>query len=572
MTAWHALHKLARLTAGERVLIHAAAGGTGLAAVQIACAAGAEVFATAGSPEKRALLRRLGVRHVFDSRALDFADEILVATDGAGVDVVLNSIAGESASRSIACLAPYGRFVELGKRDLLQDNKLGLRPFLRNLAYFSFDLRQLLVDRPAAVHAEFEALMARFASGELHPLPYRVFHPAQAEAAFRHLAAARHIGKLVLAMDEREVPVVLAPEPPSTEGTWPITGGLGGVGSAMADRLVDAGVRHLVLVGRSGASSEVAASRVAELRLRGVQVVAEAVDIASRAAVAALLSRIEDELPPLRGVLHCAMVLDDALITDMDRDRVTNVVAPKAFGAWYLHELTARLPLEAFVLFSSATSMVGNRGQANYAVANAFLDHLAQVRLAAGQRVLTVNWGAFSDVGYVARHDAVGRRVATTGMESFTSAEAFEALRALWGDRLPQVGVLPMDWPQFFRQHGLEPEAQPRYEHLSTAGSEHVDVVDSGSPLRQQLSIQPPEARSGLITAALKVRLAGVLGIPLDSLDENMPLMDYLDSLLAVEVSAWLERELGIKVTIMELMKGPSVVQLTAQILAQLDR
>ncbi|MGO4614967.1 SDR family NAD(P)-dependent oxidoreductase [Nocardia sp. 2YAB30] len=571
LTAWHALHKLARLAAGERVLIHAGAGGTGLAAVQIARAAGAEVFATAGSPEKRALLRTIGVQHVFDSRALDFAEKILTATDGAGVDVVLNSIAGETASRGISCLAPYGRFVELGKRDLLQDSKLGLRPFLRNLAYFSFDLRQLLVDRPAAVHVEFQALMARFASGELRPLPYRVFHPAQTEAAFRHLAAARHIGKLVLAMDEGGVPVVRAPAPPTTDGTWLITGGLGGVGLAMADRLADAGVRHLVLIGRSGVSTEVAAARVTDLRLRGVQVVAEAVDVSSRTAMAALLTRIEGELPPLRGVLHCAMVLDDASLTYLDRDRMTKVLAPKAFGAWYLHELTAHLPLDAFVLFSSATSMVGNRGQANYAVANAFLDHLAHVRRAAGQPALTVNWGAISDVGYVSRHDDIGRLVSTTGMRSFTSAQSFEALRTLWGGPRAQVGVLPMDWPQFFRQHNIEPDTQPRYEHLVTAGTQQADAGGSGTPLRQQLRTRSRAARGELVATALRVRLAGVLGIPLNSLDENMPLMDYLDSLLAVEISAWLERELGIKVTIMELMKGPSVVQLTDQILTQPD-
>jgi acyl transferase domain-containing protein/NADPH:quinone reductase-like Zn-dependent oxidoreductase/NAD(P)-dependent dehydrogenase (short-subunit alcohol dehydrogenase family)/SAM-dependent methyltransferase len=571
LTAWYALHKLARLSPGERVLIHAAAGGTGMAAVQIARHLGAEVFATAGSPAKRELLRSLGVNHVFDSRSLDFADEIRLATDGAGVDVVLNSIAGESASRSIACLAPYGRFVELGKRDLLQDSRLGLRPFLRNLAYYSFDLRQLLVDRPADVHAELTTLMGRFAAGELHPLPYRVFHPSQTKAAFRHMAAARHIGKLVLAMTERELPVVRGPEPLSVQGTWLITGGLGGVGLAMAEHLVDTGVQHLVLVGRSGVSDEQTAAKVADLRLRGAHVDVDAADISSRAAVAALLDRIERKLPPLRGVLHCAMVLDDALIADLDQTRVTKVLAPKAFGAWHLHELTAHLQLEAFVLFSSATSMVGNRGQANYAIANAFLDHLAQARAARGQRVLTVNWGAVSDVGYVARHDDVGRVVAMTGMCSFSSAQAFDAMTTLLRAQLPQVGVLPMDWPQFFRHHSLEPNTQPRYEHISAPGVESVEAVDSGSPLRQQLRTQPPEARGELVTAALKARLAIVLGIPLDALDVDMPLMDYLDSLLAVEIGSWLERELGTKVTIMELMKGPSTVQLSAQVLARLD-
>lgn len=572
LTACYALVKLARLEAGERVLVHAAAGGTGMAAIEIARHRGAEVFATAGSPEKRELLRALGVTHVFDSRSIDFADQIAVVTDGAGVDVVVNSLAGESVSRSIACLAPYGRFVELGKRDLLHDRRIGLRPFLGNLAYYAFDLRQRIVDRPDEVHAELTTLMGRFAAGELIPVPYRAFHPSQTTAAFRHLAAARHIGKLVLAMAEREFPVVQPPASPSIPGTWLIAGGLGGVGLAMAEHLADVGVRHLVLVGRSGVPDADSAAKVEHLRLRGVHVEVEAADISLRASVAALLERIERELPPLRGVLHCAMVLDDALLIDLDRPRITKVLAPKAFGAWHLHELTAHLPLDAFVLFSSAASMIGNRGQANYAMANAFLDHLAQARAARGQRVLCVNWGAISDVGYVARHDDVGRIVAMTGMRSFTSAQAFDALTSLWSTRLPQVGVLPMDWPQFFRRHGTQAHTQPRYEHVVDPASGTAAAAESAGSLGQRLGRQPPEARGELVIAALKARLAAVLGIPRDELDVDMPLTDYLDSLVAVEIGSWLEGEFGIKVAVMELMRGPSATELSAQVLTQMEQ
>ncbi|WP_459546025.1 SDR family NAD(P)-dependent oxidoreductase [Nocardia sp. X0981] len=571
LTAWYALHELARLTAGERVLIHAAAGGTGLAAVQIARLLGAEVFATAGSPAKRELLRTLGVRHVFDSRSVDFADRIRAVTAGGGVDVVLNSLTGEAVERSIACLAPYGRFVELGKRDLLQDRKVGLRPFLRNLSYFGFDLRQMLVDRPGATHRVFRDLMERFAAGDLRPLPYRLFHPSQTEAAFRHLAAARHIGKVVLSMNEREVAVLRAPQPPSMDGTWLITGGLGGFGLAMADALAESGVRDLVLLGRSGIRDEETAARVSALRERGVRVSVEAVDIASRPQLAALLERIDAELPPLRGILHCAMVLDDALLADMTPDRIRKVLAPKAFGAWHLDELTADLPLEAFVLFSSATSMIGNRGQANYAVANAFLDQLAHARRARGRTALAVNWGAISDAGYVARHDEVGRLVAATGMRGFTSAAAYRALTTLWATPVPQAGVLPMDWSEFFGHHGITADEHPRYEHLSGRAAEGA-MVGAGGSLRQQLMARGESARGELVTAALETRLAAVLGIPPESLDKNMPLMDYLDSLLAVEISAWLERELGTKVTIMELMKGPSVLELADMVLDRLDK
>ncbi|MHA7650918.1 SDR family NAD(P)-dependent oxidoreductase [Mycobacterium sp. ML4] len=566
LTAWYGLVKLARLRAGERVLIHAAAGGTGLAAVQIARHLGAEVLATAGSPAKRELLRTLGVRHVFDSRSMDFADHVRSATGGAGVDVVLNSIAGESVSRTLGCLAPYGRFVELGKRDLLNDRRIGLRPFLNNLAFFSFDLRQLMVDRPAEVHRELALLMERFAARELRPLPYRVFHPAETTAAFRHMAAARHVGKLVLAMAEREFPVVQAPQPPSVHGTWLITGGLRGLGLAMAEHLVDIGVRHLVLIGRSLVPDEQCATKIEDLRARGTHVDVAAVDVSSRTAVAELIDRIHRELPPLRGVLHCAMVLDDALITDLDPARITEVLAPKAFGAWHLHQLTSHLPLEAFVLFSSATSMIGNRGQANYAMANAFLDHLAQARSVSGQRALALNWGAVADVGYLARHGEIGRIVAMTGMRSLTSAQAFDAMTTLWGGRQPQVGVLPVNWPQFFRHHGLDVHTEPSFEHVHAAGPKSPDTDELTGSLSQT-----GEAGGESVAAAIGARVAAMLGIPRDDLDADMPLMDYLDSLLAVEIGAWLEREFGTKITIMELMRGPSARELSALVMAQLD-
>lgn len=576
LTASFTLRKLARLAEGERVLIHSATGGTGLAAIQVARLAGAEVFATAGTPEKRELLRAIGVSHVMDSRSLEFADEVLQATGGRGVDVVLNAIAGESAQRSLACLAPYGRFLEIGKRDLLGDRGLGLRPFLRNLAYFAFDLRQTLVARPAEVHAELEHLMKLFGEGRLRPPPHRVFRPSQTRSAFRRMAAGKHIGKLVLAMADPDVRVRLRQDtkPLDPEGTWLVTGGLGGVGTAMADALADAGVEQLVLIGRSGVPGEEAQARIDKLTARGVKVITDAVDVTSRDELAALLERIDRELPPLRGVLHCAMVLDDALLTELDAERLTRVLDPKALGAWHLHELTANRELTAFVLFSSATSLIGNRGQANYAAANAFLDHLAAARRARGLPSLAINLGAVSDAGYVARHADVARMVSATGLESFPAASAFAVVLALMNGAYPQVGAIPMDWRRFFGHHGFSSEMPPRYGEVASqrpAGGQDGPVPVGGN-LSQRVSALTGGARTELIRSELAAKVSGVLGMPRDELDDDMPLMDYLDSLLAVEISAWLERELGAKVTIMDLMKGPSVAQLTEQLLPQVDK
>ncbi|MFI7123134.1 SDR family NAD(P)-dependent oxidoreductase [Amycolatopsis sp. NPDC049868] len=576
LTAWHTLRTLTRLQPGERILIHSATGGTGLAAIQVARLCGAEVFATAGSPARRELLRSLGVPHVMDSRTPAFADEIMAITGGAGVDVVLSASSGEALARNMSCLAPFGRFVEIGKHDSLTDRKLGLRSFTRNLTYIGFDLRHLLSERPRAVRDELGKIFDLMTDCTLRPVPHRVFHPSEAGSALRQLSTAQHVGKLIVAMDQQGI----AARPPRSSnlsaaaqaGTWLVTGGLGGVGSAMADALADAGVQHLVLVGRTGAQDRDQQDRITDLRDRGVHVLDAAVDVTSRSAMADLLVRIDRELPPLRGVLHCAMVLDDALLADLDESRLDRVLGPKVQGAWNLHELTADRELEAFVLFSSATSLIGNRGQANYAAANAFLDHLAQVRRASGRHALSVNLGAITDVGYVARHKDVARAVAARGMRGTTAQETFGTLMALLTATASQVGMVRMDWPQFFRRHGITVDTQPRYQELTTtslAPAEFDAGTASGTSLRRQLQTRPEAEGLALLTSQLRARIATVLGVPSDELEEDTSLANLLDSLLTVEINSWIERELGVRLRVMDIMKGMSITQLAAQILNQ---
>jgi aryl carrier-like protein len=264
------------------------------------------------------------------------------------------------------------------------------------------------------------------------------------------------------------------------------------------------------------------------------------------------------------------MALDDALITEMDEERLHRVIRPKALGAWYLHELTAELPVRAFVLFSSATSMIGNTGQANYGAANAYLDHLAEYRKAQGLPALAVNWGAVSDAGYLARNRDIARVVASTGLRDFTAARAYAALRLLWSGNHARVGVLPVVWSRFFQRHGFDADSQPRYADLYESQAADGSRDASGEILREQLRAHSGDTRMELLRSSLRARVATVLGMPIAELADDKPLMDYLDSLLAVEISAWLERELGVKVTIMELMKGPSVAQLADQLLSQL--
>jgi NAD(P)-dependent dehydrogenase (short-subunit alcohol dehydrogenase family)/acyl carrier protein len=329
-------------------------------------------------------------------------------------------------------------------------------------------------------------------------------------------------------------------------------------------------VQNLVLVGRSGVQDPDAAARIDRLRAQGTRVVVEAADVSDRGQLATVLDRIGVDLPVLRGVLHCAMVLDDALLPDLGDDQVKRVLAPKVDGARHLHELTADLPIETFVLFSSASSLVGNVGQANYAAANAYLDRLAEARRAEGLPALAVNWGAVSDAGYVARHEDIGRLVEASGLRGFAAADAYRVMTELWHGPRARVGVIPMDWQRFFRHHGMTPDCHPSYERLFDGPSAATAVT--GGSLGQQLRSQAEDSRGEVLSSRLRERVATVLGIPLVELDADMPLMDYLDSLLAVEISSWLERELDAKVTIIELMKGPSVNELTSQLLGQLER
>jgi len=573
LTAWYTLHKLARVEPGERVLIHSATGGTGLACVQVARLLGAEVYATAGNDEKRDYLRALGVQHVASSRSLAFADEIMRLTAGRGVDVVINSLVGDAAARGVACLAPYGRFVEIGKRDFLSDRSLGLRPFLKNLSYLSFDLRALLADQPKRVREDFKRLLELFEEGTLRPLPRRVFHAEQAPAALRQMTRAGHIGKLTLAMRESPVTVTRRPEDvvAAPRGTWLLAGGLGGFGLQMAEDLARRGARHLVLLGRSvEAAQKERAQRIEQET--GARVIAAAVDIADRSQLERLLRQMED-MPPLKGVVHCAMVLDDRVLTSLTEEALREVVRPKLLGAFHLHELTAGMDLDAFVLFSSMTSMMGNQGQGNYAVANTFLDALAHHRKARGLPVTCVSWGVIADAGYVARHEGLKEKLAAIGAHGIGTAEAVELLLGLTRGSHAHIGAFRIDWRRYAQAALYEgAKRHPRYEELMVAD----DAGGAASALEEtavlaQLHKHAKGERASFLAERLRKRVALVLGLAAEKLDLGRPLTEYLDSLLVVEVVSWMEKEFGVKYTLMDIMKGPSVTQLAADILGRIE-
>ncbi len=573
LTASYALDHLGHLGAGERVLIHSATGGVGLAAVQRACRAGAEIFATAGTPEKRDYLKQLGIEHVMDSRTLAFADEVLERSGGRGVDVVLNSLAGEALVRGVATLADYGRFLEIGKRDVYGNSRLGLRPFRKNLSFHAIDLDRMIRERPALLGSLFRGLVQEANEGRLAPLPHRVFPITDAAAAFRYMQQSKHVGKIVLSMRERPARVVPGEEPIAfhADATYLITGGLGGFGLAVAHWMVERGARHLVLLGRRGLHSAEDRQAVAELEELGARILVRAADVTKREDLAAVLAEIERDGPPLRGVIHAAMVLEDALLVNLDRDLMQRVLAPKVRGTWELHTQTLPYSLDFFILFSSLSSVFGHAGQGNYAAANLFLDAVAWYRRARGLPALTVNWGYLGDVGYLAERPQLGERLERQGVQSFTVRQALTLLERAMRRQAVQISVMRVDWSRW-RGLGVTGRVSPRFAHLlrQNEGAAGLEASD-GLPSLDAVRTAPPSARRGLLEALLRDKVARVLGMSADRLDIDKPLLNLgIDSLMAVELRNWIEQELRVNLPIMELMRSPSLSRLIDLLLEQL--
>ncbi len=540
-TAYHALHTLARLRRGETVLIHAAAGGVGLAAVQLAQALGAVVLATAGSEEKREFLRGLGVALVMDSRTLDFADEALRFTGGRGVDVVLNSLAGAFQQKSLEVCAPHGRFVEIGKRDLFENRPLPLGAFQRSLSFFAFDLAAVIAARGPDAMALKRFLSEGFVRGKLRPISTTCFPAREAIAAFRMMQGAQHVGKIVIEFDSASIPEVPAEFWPEPGGTYLITGGLSGFGLATARWLVERGARHLALLSRRGTPSVQDAPAIEAMRAGGVSITMLVADVADSNSLAAALQRLTSTAPPMQGVFHAAMVLHDATVAAMTSGELAAVLAPKIAGAWNLHEQTLALPLDCFVLFSSISSLLGSPGQANYAAANAFLDALAHFRRTQGLPALSINWGQIAGVGVVAERPEIGRYLESIGVRAIPAVDALAALPRLIASAEAQAGVMSMDWDRLSRA-SEKFASSPVFRDLVRAGQTMRPRDQGAIEWRESILHLPSEEQAAAVSELIVAQLAATLGMPAAEIDRERPLTEMgMDSLMAVELKARIE-------------------------------
>ncbi|HET7418181.1 MAG TPA: SDR family NAD(P)-dependent oxidoreductase [Solirubrobacterales bacterium] len=553
-TAYYGLVDLAELKAGERVLIHAGAGGVGMAAIQLAQHLGAEVFATA-SPSKWGALRDLGLDddHIASSRDLGFEEKFLATTGGEGVDVVLDALVREFVDASLRLLPRGGRFLEMGKTDVRDPDQVAAdHP---GVEYRAFDLGEAGPERVQAILGE---LLDLFAQGELRRSPIASWDVREAKRAFRHLSGARHVGKVVLRI----------PQPSSAAGTALVTGGLSGVGALTARHLARRGVTRLLLVSRRGPDAPGADELLAELAELGCEAEAVACDVSDRSQVETLLDSVPAE-HPLSAVYHSAAVLADGTIETLDRERLDAVLAAKADAAWHLHEATAEMELSDFALYSSIAGSFGSPGQGNYAAANAFLDALAQRRHAEGRPATAVAWGLWAQTSSL-DETADRDRLAGFGLVPIEAAEGVELLdRArLRAEPFAVAAPLQAATMRAAAGAGMLPSL---LTGLFTVNRRRARAA-SGS-LARRLATVPKGERGEIVLTVVREHAAAILGHGSPkAIDPGANFKDLgFDSLGAVEMRNRLAQATGVQLDATVVFDRPTPEAIAAYLLEQVE-
>jgi acyl transferase domain-containing protein/acyl carrier protein len=537
-TAWYGLQDLARLGPGDKVLIHSATGGVGQAAVSIAHAAGAEIFATAGSEARREILRTSGISHVYDSRTPAFAEQILRDTSGRGVDIVLNSLTGPLQRASLEVLAPGGRFIEIGKKDIYGDTWLELSPFKRNLSFFAVDLALMCSTSPERLQALLSRVMRLADERQLSFPDIATFPLADVIEAIRIISSASHTGKLVLTIPKSgcyRLPMVAERYTPfRCDSAYIITGGLGGLGLFLADFMSAVGCGRLILNSRSKPSGS-ASCALQQMQSRGTEVVVIDGDIAEQSTAQRLVEAAKATGLPLRGVLHGAAVVEDGILSSVTEDRLHRNWAPKVEGALHLHEATRQERLDWFCCFSSVAALLGSPGQSAYAAANSWLDVFTQWRRAQGLPSSAVAWGAWADIGAGAH---LADRRDTQMIEPRDGAYAFDVL--LRHDR-SYVAYTPLDRaPWLTALAARSPFATELSDAIATSHDPSRCLL---ADLEQTPTDEWPTILRRSIIEHLGVILRRIVG-------PDRPLFDYgLDSLGTLQLLLALESDTGVRLS-----------------------
>lgn len=551
-TAWYGLNDLASLAPDETVLVHSGTGGLGLAAIRVAQRLGATVIATAGSPERRQYLHDLGIEHVFNSRDLSWVSAVHEVTGGRGVDVVLNSLTGAAIPNGLAALAENGRFVEVGKKDIYGGRTISLDAFRGGISLAAVDLSALMTRHPVRFARLLADVWEQLADRSIQPLPVTSYPLAEVTEALREMSHGNHVGKFAVTVATDRTPPTAPQARPGgrfrKDATYLISGGLGALGLSLAEYLADCGAGGLALLGRSGPGPD-ALARMDAIRAKGVRVRAYQADTADAGALAAALKRVRADLPPLRGVVHAAGLLDDATILNLRPEQLERVLAPKVDGARNLDVLTERDPLDFFLLFSSAAALIGNAGQAAYAAANTYMDALAEARRRRGLPGLSVQWGVFEDIGLAAREENRGARLAERGMGGFTVADAWPALMAYLDGDEQVIAYLRLDLRQWFDSYP-DTAALGSWRVLREAATRNSAGTGQGSDLVARLLASDGEERAELLEGAVRDLAARVLRLEAASIEKDAPFKSLgLDSLMGLEFRNRLEANFGLRLS-----------------------
>ncbi|MDX2079752.1 MAG: SDR family NAD(P)-dependent oxidoreductase [Terrimicrobiaceae bacterium] len=563
LAAYRGLVDIADLRRGERVLIHHATGGVGLAAIQIAKSVGAEIHATAGSEEKREQALREGAHFVYSSRDPGFARLVRENTGREGIDVVIGAQSGLLLQAGLGLLRSGGRYVEIGKRDIADDAGLPMRAFNRNVLFASVDIDRLMVERPDVVGETLDRILARMETNEFRPLPVTVYPASEVSNAFADMARSRHTGKLLVDFSAGNVEVVASRNAPfvRSDGTYLITGGTSGFGLLTARWMADAGAGRIVLASRSGSAVQGLSEALSRFP-SSTMVEVVAIDIADQIATKALVERLAADERPLRGVVHGAMVLDDGLIRDLTRERFESVMRPKAMGGLSIANALRSVEGLDFVVFSSSvSSLVGNPGQASYVAANAFLDALARRLRAEGIPAQSINWGALGETGVVARDEVLSRLLEAGGIQPLDNDRVFAAFGRLLRAGRVQTGVFDVDW---VRWHDANPRLaeDPRFRELRIRAGQG-GANGAMAEMLAELARQSREQRLEALQTQLRDVLAGTLKMNPDAVPIDRRLNDLgVDSLMVLELGLGIKERLGIQFSAMEFLKGPDLRQL----------
>ncbi|KAI1505135.1 iterative type I polyketide synthase [Biscogniauxia marginata] len=571
-TVIYGLVDAGRLEKGEKILIHAAAGGVGQAAIQFAQYKGAEVFATVSSPAKRELLMtEYGIPedHIFSSRDLTFVQGVLRMTGGKGVDVVLNSLSGEALRSSWDLLAPFGRFIEIGKKDAQANGKVSLTPYLRNVTMASVELPTMMRHRPALIRRLTADAVELWKGGHIHAAkPTKIMTFSQIEEALRILQSGKGMGKIVMVPSPDDIVPIVPAQPPEyrleANASYVISGGLGGIGRSMAVWMAERGARNLVLLSRSGNITDEVKEMMATLETKGCNVRIFKSDVSDRDLLRKTLEECKATLPPIKGVIQGAMTLDDTMFENMSYDSFQTAVKPKVQGSWNLHELLPK-DLDFFLMLSSATGILGNRSQANYAAGNTFQDMLARHRRSLGLAGSTIDLGTVLAVGYVAknRHRTQVARHLGTVLETLREDEIHALMEYCMDTRAGSPAQLISGLTNIatYRAKGMPPPTYmgyPLFTNLRTITASRSGRTDGSDGLMVEALLNAAtsyDAATEIIQEAIIKKLSGLLAVPTDNIDPQKSISSNgVDSLVAMEFRAFLSKEVKADIPVLDIM------------------